>query len=139
MQATRTSCFPPPWLCRYEEGANLSSREVVLQAACELGLLRDEGEAWLGSPEAQAAVAADDGEAKARHAADGGRSRGWSSGSAAGWPVPVLAAKRHACCLPLFLPLPATQARHHLCAHVPDQQRPQQGGAAGGGGEREGL
>ncbi|KAI7837682.1 hypothetical protein COHA_008475 [Chlorella ohadii] len=54
----------------YEEGANVSERRELLDAACQLGLLRDEGEAWLGSQEAAAVVAAEDSEAKHKRGID---------------------------------------------------------------------
>ncbi|PRW56259.1 disulfide bond formation [Chlorella sorokiniana] len=56
--------------CTYEDGANVSERQELLDAACKLGLLRDEGEAWLGSREAAAMVAAEDSEGKHKRGID---------------------------------------------------------------------
>ncbi|KAL4457789.1 hypothetical protein ABPG75_012654 [Micractinium tetrahymenae] len=50
----------------YEQGANVSDRQQLLAAAAELGLPAGEAETWLGSREAQQAVAEDDREAKGR-------------------------------------------------------------------------
>lgn len=130
----------------YEEGKNLC-REGLLSAARELGLPAEEVEAWLGSPEAAAAVRSDDQEVKSRQALlEALGSCGHAALSGDAW---MMVARQVAAAVPtsvhahpafhslLLLMLcahrcSALQATHPLGAHVSDQLWCQQGGAAGG-------